>query len=408
MKQRFCLKKMKSSIIRNSTLKSAAVVALVLLFVSSCRTLPLTDLQSGIDRISVRYVPDQREGISNIMLVEGKNNELVLKGETDSPELKQEVRDSLKKEGFIVKDSIMILPGIALGEYRYGIVSLSVINLRKEPEHSAELVSQAVMGTPVKVLRNEDYWLLIQTPDKYIAWTEKSSVQLMNESDMKEWKDSPKLICMNNSGWIYESPEEKGVVGDLVAGCMMQSAGNSDGYAKVILPDGREGFVRNKSVEEFNSWKNSTIFNGDDICKVASTMMGLPYLWGGSSTKAVDCSGFVQTTFFLNGIILSRDASLQALHGLSVDISDGWKNLQTGDLLFFGSIRNSKHRVTHVAIYKGNSEFIHASGRVMVNSLDSTRSNYSSYRKSSLLSARRTIGSQGSHGIVAVKDHNWY
>lgn len=399
---------MKSSIIKNSTLKSAAVVALVLLFVGSCRPLPLTDLQSGIDRIAARYVPDKREGISNIMIVEGRNKELVIKGETDSPDLKQEVIDTLKNEGFIVIDSILILPGNALGEYKYGIVSLSVINLRKEPEHSAELVSQAVMGTPVKVLRNEDYWLLIQTPDKYIAWTEKSSVMLMNESDMKVWKDSPKLIFMKNSGWIYDSPEENGVVGDLVAGCVMKSEGESDGYAKVILPDGRVGFVSNKSVEEFNSWKNSSISAGDAICKVASTMMGLPYLWGGSSAKAVDCSGFVQTAYFLNGIILSRDASLQALHGLSVDISDGWKNLQAGDLLFFGSIRNSKHRVTHVAIYKGDSEFIHSAGRVMVNSLDSTRSNYSSYRKNSLLSARRIIGSQDSHGIVAVKDHNWY
>jgi hypothetical protein len=270
------------------------------------------------------------------------------------------------------------------------------------------MVSQAIMGTPVSILKKEDSWLLIQTPDKYIAWTEKSSVQLMNESDMKEWKDSPKLIYMNNSGWIYESPEEEGVVGDLVAGCMMKSAGNIKGFAKVVLPDGRVGVVRDNVVKEFHNWKSGTIADGDQIYKVASKMMGLPYMWGGSSTKAVDCSGFVQTVYFLNGIILSRDASLQALHGLSVDISNGWNNLQTGDLLFFGSVRNSRQRVTHVAIYKGDSEFIHSAGRVMVNSLDSTRSNYSSYRKNSLLSARRIIGYQDSHGIVAVKDHNWY
>lgn len=399
---------MKNTIIRHESLISALVLAMVLLFVSSCRPLPLTDLKNGIDRIAFRYVPDQREGIANFLLFEGNKKELVIKGETDCPELRQELIDTLKEAGFMVVDSIIILPGINLGEYRYGVVSLSVINLRKEPEHSSELVSQAILGTPVKVLKNEDNWLLIQTPDKYIAWTEKSSVQLMSESDLKEWKDAPKLVYMNNSGWIYESPEETGVVGDLVAGCMMRSAGNLNGYAKIILPDGREGFVRNNSVEEFTSWKSSTIANNDNICKVASAMMGLPYLWGGSSTKAVDCSGFVQITYFMNGIILSRDASLQAIHGFSVDISDGWKNLQAGDLLFFGSVRNSKHRVTHVAIYKRDSEFIHSAGRVLVNSLDSTCSNYSSYRKNSLLSARRIIGYQSSHGIVSVKDHNWY
>jgi hypothetical protein len=213
---------------------------------------------------------------------------------------------------------------------------------------------------------------------------------------------------MNNTGWVYESADEDRVIGDLVAGCIMKSAGSSKGYARVVLPDGREGVVKDNSVKDFNSWKSGEVADGDDIYKVASTMMGLPYMWGGSSAKAVDCSGFVQSVYFMNGFILSRDASLQALHGQPVDISNGWNNLQTGDLLFFGSVRNSRHRVTHVAIYKGESEFIHAAGRVMVNSLDSVRSNYSSYRKNSLLSARRIIGSQGSEGIVSVKDHNWY
>ena len=53
----------------------------------------------------------------------------------------------------------------------------------------------------------------------------------------------------------------------------------------------------------------------ESICKVARTFLGLPYLWGGSSAKAVDCSGFVQSVYFMNGLILPRDASLQALHG---------------------------------------------------------------------------------------------
>ena len=392
----------------NKTALSSLVLSLILLLFNSCSTLNPDDMQNSVDRIAARYVPDQREGISDIRVIEGKNHELVIRGETDSPELKQAVIDTLKKSGFIVRDSILVLPGVSLGEYRYGVVSLSVINLRREPGHDAELVSQALMGTPVRVLKNEDYWLLIQTPDNYISWTEKSSVQLMSESDLKIWKDSPRLIYLNNSGWIYESPDEKGYVGDLVAGCIMKNAGSLKGFAKVILPDGREGYVRSNTVKEFNKWKDNTIPHSESVYKVASTMMGVPYLWGGSSAKAVDCSGFVQSVYFMNGIILSRDASLQAMHGLPVDISKGWNDLKEGDLLFFGSVRNLKHRVTHVAVYKGDSEFIHSAGRVMINSLDSTRSNYSSYRKNSLLSARRIIGAQGSKGIVAVKEHSWY
>jgi hypothetical protein len=399
---------MKPQFIRYFILITVLAPAIIFLSLSSCKPMSLTELQSGIDRIAARYVPDKREGISNLLLEKGKKGELVIRGETDSPALKKEVIDSLEGAGFVVTDSLQVLPGVDLGEYTYGIVSLSVINLRKEADHSSELVSQAVMGTPVRVLKSDGYWLLIQTPDKYIAWTEKSSVQLMDESGMKEWKDAPRLIYTDNSGWIYESPDEKRIVGDLVAGCIIKYSATIPGYFRIILPDGRVGVVRKSGIEDFNTWKSGFISGGDEIINVASTMMGLPYLWGGSSTKAVDCSGFVQTVFFLNGIILSRDASLQALHGLAVDISDGWKDLQKGDLLFFGSVQNSRHRVTHVAIYKGDSEFIHSSGRVMINSLDSTRNNFSSYRKSSLLSARRISGSDDSRGIVAVKNHSWY
>ena len=144
------------------------------------------------------------------------------------------------------------------------------------------------------------------------------------------------------------------------------------------------------------------------IVRSASTFIGLPYLWGGSSSKGFDCSGFSQTVYYLNGIILLRDASLQALHGINVDISQGYGQLKPGDLLFFGTKENSKLHVTHVAVYIGDSEYIHSSGRVMINSLDSTRSNYSGYRKHFLLAAKRIIGADDDPGIGHIKSHPWY
>ena len=367
----------------------------------------LHQFQPIVDRISFKWVPDNREGIADFE-VYTKSGFIIIKGETDCPMLKMELADSLSIIGNEVIDSVLVLPGNDVGEYKYGIVTLSVINLRREPDHSAELVSQSILGTPVKVLKNNGYWVLVQTPDKYIAWSEKGSFHLMTESDLNEWKQTSKVIYIENTGWIYESIEEKGVIGDLVAGSIMKSGGKSGSHEKVILPDGRQGYVRGKTIVNYSDWVNRTMADGQAVLRVASSLMGIPYLWGGSSSKGVDCSGFAQTAYFMNGIILSRDASLLALHGQSVDISDGWNNLQTGDLMFFGSIRNSKPRVTHVAIYKGDSEFIHSAGRVMVNSLDSTRSNYSSYRKNSFLSARRISGSIGIPGIVAVRHHELY
>ena len=366
------------------------------------------DFQSEIDSIAVRFVPDKRIGICNISSRPGADGILILTGETTDSLAKKEIIKTLYNHGISLIDSILILPDTVTNKKFMGVVTTSVINLRKNPDHRAELVSQAILGTPVLVLKNKNSWLLVQTPDNYIAWTEKSSVSLMSRSEMNMWKKAERVIYLENTGWIYTGPGESGIVGDLVAGSIMQKGGESQGYVNVILPDGRNGFVSKKAVMSFDKFRNQLTIDADGVLNMASSLLGVPYLWGGSSTKGVDCSGFVQTVYFMNGRILSRDASLQALHGYPVSLSEGFSSLRRGDLLFFGSKENSDLHVTHVAIYKGDSEYINASGRVIINSLDSTRSNYSSYRRKSLLLARRIIGVDNDQGIVPVMKHLWY
>ena len=141
--------------------------------------------------------------------------------------------------------------------------------------------------------------------------------------EMAIWKKSSRVIYLENTGWLYDSPaDNSGVVGDLVGGSIIEKIGQSNGYVSVVLPDGRKGFVEKKKVMDFDDWKNTVSCTEESVCNVAKTFLGLPYLWGGSSSKAVDCSGFVQSVYFMNGLILQRDASLQALHGSSVDITE--------------------------------------------------------------------------------------
>jgi SH3-like domain-containing protein len=290
-----------------------------------------------------------------------------------------------------------------------GLVTLSTINLRKEPHHSAELVSQAILGTPVKILKTEDSWLQIQTPDNYTGWIEESSVKLVNKIEMAEWKKASKVIYTENTGWLYNSASEKaGVVGDIVGGSLIEHVGESAGYVIIKLPDGRKGFVEKRKVIDFSKWKSTVSCTEDNVCSMAVTYLGLPYLWGGTSTKGVDCSGLVQSVYFRNGIILRRDASLQAAHGLPVDISAGFSQLRKGDLLFFGSKNNGISHVTHVALYIGNNEYINSSGRVQINNLDPAKVNYNSHQMNSLLVAKRVIGVQNDKGIEAVNKHLWY
>ncbi len=385
------------------------LISVTLSAVLSCSHTGNGFYQSEIDSISSVIVPDQRIGLCNVRAVSSDNRTVIIKGETTSSIAKEAIINTLGKSVNQLIDSVIILPDTVNNKLYSALVTLSVINLRKEPDHASEMVSQSIMGTPVQILKEDRWWYLIQTPDRYIAWTEKSSIEPMTKEQMTQWRNSNRIIFTGRNGWILDGPSvDSGVIGDIVAGCIVVRTGIKSAYVRVLLPDGREGYINEKDVSEFNTFRNRSEPDGDDIVSSAESLLGIPYLWGGSSVKGVDCSGFVQTVFFMNGLVMMRDASLQALHGRKIDISRGFDNLSKGDLLFFGTGQQGSPRVTHVAIYIGDNEYINSSGRVLINSLDSTKTNFSRYRLNSLLMARRVLGVEDDPGIVPVRRSLWY
>ena len=110
----------------------------------------------------------------------------------------------------------------------------------------------------------------------------------------------------------------------------------------------------------------------------------------------------VKTAYFANGVILARDASQQALTGEKI-APEAWRDCRKGDLLFFGNAQTG--RVAHVAMYLGDGKFIHASGRVKVNSIDPQAEDFVGYP---CLSISRIVGRIGTPGIARVAGHPWY
>jgi gamma-D-glutamyl-L-lysine dipeptidyl-peptidase len=382
-------------------------MGMVALF-EGCNTSPIAETQIKIDNISNKWVPDKREGICEVIARIGKDNSIIVQGETTVPEAKEEIINTLSKQGNNIIDSILYLPDTLHNKKYMGLVTISVTNLRKISDHQSELVSQAILGTPVMVLKSINSWLLIQTPDNYIAWTERSSITMMTSGEMNDWRQSDRLIYLDNTGSIYSSTGKSGLVSDLVAGSIIVKTVESGKYVKVKMPDGREGFADKGKLMDFKLWQKQVNCTEENVCSIASTYMGLPYLWGANSSKTVDCSGFVKSVYFMNGMIIARDASLQALYGEDIDISKGFNQLKKGDLLFFGSNKNTSLHVTHVAIYKGDGDYFHASGRVKINSLDPEKDNYSGRRVNSLLIAKKYIGAKSDQGVVHVSKHPWY
>jgi hypothetical protein len=282
------------------------------------------------------------------------------------------------------------------------LATLSVSNIRALPDDASELVSQSLMGTPLKVLEANHKWYRVQTPEHYIGWMDTAGLQRITQSELDRWKGSNRYLFNNMSGYATDAPGKKGnIVADLVLDDLFEVEDELKGFLKIKIPDGRTAYVRKKDCISWKEWSNRQA-DVKSILSVTRKMIGTPYIWGGTSVKAADCSGFVKLAYYSQGIILARDASQQARYGESVDFSD-MNNLQPGDLLFFGS---STQHISHVGIYLGNGNFIHSSGMVHVSSIVPGDPKYNIYRKN--VAARRILNSLNSEGIIRVKDHPWY
>jgi cell wall-associated NlpC family hydrolase len=357
---------------------------------------PDTRLQASIDSIAQAFAPDKRIVWFRVQAKDG-----VVKGETTSPAAKAALIEKLAASGITYIDSITILPSANLKGMTQAVVTISLGNLRVQPSHRAELATQATMGTPLKVWKQERGWYLVQTPDNYLAWIDGDAIQRMNHLRLAEWKAAPKVIFTAPYGFAYQYPGDEATISDMVYGDIMMAVDSLAGYLKVEFPDGRIAYIDHKQAMPYGEWRASRQPLPQNIVETAHKLMGIPYLWGGTSFKGVDCSGFTKTVYFMNGLVLPRDASQQVLLGQEIDTSAYFARLQPGDLLFFGGRdkTNLQERVVHVGLYIGNGEFIHSSGRVQVGSLFPGAPNYDAFEHRRLLQARRITPEQSLYDL---------
>ena len=368
-------------------------------------------IKSIVNDVKEKFTPDKRTAVFNFEALESENK-IIIKGETNINEAYSEFAKMMNDADIKFDNQIEMLPSEKLGEKKFGVINLSVANIRSKPDHPAELATQSILGTPIKVLKKgEDGYYLVQTPDNYISWLDDDGFTFMTEDNWKEWISSSKIIYTKEYGFSYsEADVNSQTVSDLVAGNLLKIMGEDSEFYLVNYPDGTVAYIKKDEARLFVDWYDTLNPNGETILKTAYRFMGIPYLWGGTSTKGMDCSGFTKTVYYLNGIVLQRDASQQVNTGELVDTKDGWQNLQAGDLLFFGrkADENRKERITHVAIYIGDGDFIHAAGRVKINSFNPEKAYYSDYRKSGFIRAKRILSSVGKNGIERILDNDFY
>ena len=381
-------------IIKGTFMKLKHIPVFILLFIIGCSETTKIDTSVAdiLQEIQTEFAPDKRVALFDVS-VEKKGNIYILKGESDMADAIASFKEKLTSKNISFTDSIQLLPAADLNEFTNAVVNISVANLRSKPKHSAELGTQATLGTPVKVLKKEEGWYYIQTPDKYLSWVDDGGITLMDSKSFELWKNKTKIIYTKTYGHAYADDNEKAIISDLVAGDVLEFIKLKGDHFVAAFPDGRSALVRSGESENYAGWIENINPSPDNLVATSKGLMGVPYLWGGTSTKGMDCSGFTKTIYFLNGMIIPRDASQQVHTGQEIDNTQNFENLEKGDLLFFGrkATDTSKERVVHVGMWIGNNEFIHASNMVRVSSIDPNAENFDEYNLNRYLRSKRIL-----------------
>lgn len=340
---------------------------------------------SDLDSIQKEFVPDRRIAVFNV-IQEDKNSRVVV--ETDQASVVEAIQSlQLDNPNYSGRITVKSLPDAELGDDLFGVVRVSVANLRRDPRHQAELIDQAVMGSVLKILKKQGGWYYIQTPWDYLGWVTGESFSRYTEEELESnWTKADRVRVTSVDTRIFEEANSSsGVISDVTLGGTVRLINRGNEFSRVRLADGRNGFIYSAHIGGLIETDNSTAPSGSDIVNTAVMFHGLPYLWGGNSGKGFDCSGFTQTVFKDNGYMLPRDANMQVQIGEEVSIENNFEALEPGDLIYFGS----DNRITHVGISLGGPKFIHASSYVMINSLDPADEDYTEYRRNTLQVVKR-------------------
>ena len=245
----------------------------------------------------------------------------------------------------------------------FGICNLSVVPCRKEPSDKSEMVTQLLFGEHFEILEEKKSWTLIRIAyDGYECWIDKK--QFLPLNNIKGISDSTSAVTTDLIQLTSPKEKEQNHIPILLGSSLPK-------YFDKEFSLGKEKYsFEGEVIFPFAKKSKSPSFGG--VEKVSNWYLNTPYLWGGRSPFGIDCSGFTQMVFKLNGIHLKRDAKEQAEQGKAIEFFEDGK---TGDLAFFD---NEDGKIIHVGIVltplsygRGvGGEVIHASGKVRIDKLD--------------------------------------
>ena len=219
-----------------------------------------------------------------------------------------------------------------------------MIPMRKENSHQSEMISQLLYGECYKLIEKRKKWVKIRGEwDEYEGWIDHNQLHIISQEDFDKITQSNLKISTDLVNYISTK-------NNLLFPILM----GADLRALKILEHQFEG--------KFQYPKKSK----KALTDTAYLFLNAPYLWGGKTLMGIDCSGFTQIVYKINGIKLSRDAHQQALQGQTLSFIE---ESEAGDLAFFD---NAEGNITHVGLLLENHHIIHSSTSVRIDRIDQT------------------------------------
>ena len=231
------------------------------------------------------------------------------------------------------------------------VVLEPVANMYSRPSRDADVVSQAIYGANVAVLEEKEGWAQIRTADDYTGWTPLPA--LLKARPYAAAGKVAEVQSLFSHIYREASVTRHAPLVTVPFESKLEVSAEPQGDAhwyQVRLPDDRAGWVQAGDVT-----LNPRKLTVPEMLEFSRRFLGLPYTWGGTSSYGYDCSGFSQMLGRRRGLSMPRDAQPQADWDGVVPVER--KDLQPGDLLYFGS---SPKKITHTGIYMGDGKFINA------------------------------------------------
>ncbi len=229
----------------------------------------------------------------------------------------------------------------------FGICNLSIIPLRFESNDTSEIVSQILFGEHFEILEHGKVWSKIKLHfDGYEGWIDSKQYQIISKESFDVLSNESQILNYDLVEYVSSS---NSVLIPITIGASISFLSHSD---------------INIQNFEFEGLKIDGLKSKSNIVATSYLYLNAPYLWGGKTPFGIDCSGFTQMVYKLNGYKLLRDASQQATQG---EVLSFIEESEAGDLAFFD---NEEGKIIHVGILLENNYIIHASGKVRIDRLD--------------------------------------